>query len=132
MKYFGANNLKYLLNTLPKDYLTNYWILKKYLAHLRYTILWIYPGGYRDALTYKEGEPIDFNFDAFISSRQSTMQPFLQMLLHQQAFEQFITERLQLLNSRRGFTGLFEVEADKFADKSSQSKQLYKQWIKVI
>lgn len=85
-------------------------------------------GGYRDALMFKEGEPITFNPEAFVQSRPISMQPFLQNILHLQIFQQFINDRLVMLNSGIGFTDIFEKECLLHADKlNAQSR--YKEWL---
>ncbi|ELU17071.1 hypothetical protein CAPTEDRAFT_102631, partial [Capitella teleta] len=84
-------------------------------------------GGYRDALRFRPGEQITFDPDAFVLSRPSSMQPFLQKMLDLQIFEQFINDRLDILNAGDGFTDLFEQEANLWADKwGTQSR--YKDW----
>ena len=92
------------------------------------TTVFHHVGGYRDALKFRPGEQITFDSEAFIQSRPSSMQPFLEKMLHLQIFEQFINDRLDLLNAGLGFTDEFEREANSWADKSgSQSK--YKEWL---
>jgi hypothetical protein len=55
------------------------------------------------------------------------MQPFLQKMLQLQIFEQFINDRLDILNDGQGFTDQFEQEANLWADKwGTQSR--YKDW----
>lgn len=91
-------------------------------------------GGYREALDYPPpgalDEPIEFNVNGFISSRPVTMRPFLVTLLSLQAFEQFIGDRLEMLNADRGFKGRFESEADRFSNKP-EVHQRYSEWIRV-
>jgi len=77
-------------------------------------------GGYRDALKYRQGEKITFNEDAFILSRSSSIQPFLEKMLQLQIFMQFIEERLELLNSGKGFSDEFELECVVFTEKSNK------------
>lgn len=56
------------------------------------------------------------------------MQPFLESMLHLQIFEQFVNDRLDILNAGLGFSDEFEVEANMLTDRSgSQSK--YKEWL---
>ena len=88
-------------------------------------------GGYRDALRFHPGHPVEFDTDTFIASRPATMRPFLLTLLHLQAFEQFIGDRLDMLNGGRGFKGLFESEANHYVDKMDTQNR-YKEWIKVL
>ena len=77
-------------------------------------------GGYRDALKYRQGEKITFNEDAFILSRSTSLQPFLEKMLQLQIFMQFIEERLELLNSGKGFSDEFELECVVFTEKSNK------------
>ncbi|CAH0383421.1 unnamed protein product [Bemisia tabaci] len=86
-------------------------------------------GGYRDGLRFQQGQEITFNPEAFINSRPASMQPFLRKMLHLQIFQQFIEERLELLNAGLGFSDEFEMEACSYMDKtSSRLKQQYKEW----
>ncbi|XP_071155813.1 uncharacterized protein [Mytilus edulis] len=85
-------------------------------------------GGYRDALRFHPGEPITFDPEAFVQSRPSSMQPFLDSMFELQIFQQFINDRLDMLNLGKGFSDLFEQEAMLQADKlNSQSR--YKEWL---
>ena len=85
-------------------------------------------GSYRDALRFRPGEQITFDQDAFVMSRSPGMKPFLEKLLHLQTFQQFIAERLDLLNSGQGFADEFEIETNAWADKwGTQSR--YKDWL---
>jgi len=88
-------------------------------------------GGYRDALRFCPGRSVEFDTETFIASRPSAMRPFLLTLLNLQAFEQFIGDRLAMLNSGRGFRGLFESEANSCVDRMD-SQRRYKEWIKVV
>ncbi|XP_023289058.1 DENN domain-containing protein 1C isoform X2 [Orussus abietinus] len=85
--------------------------------------------GYREALTLHQGERITFDQDAFVESRPSSMQPFLRKMLELQIFQQFIEERLHMLNSGLGFSDEFELEACNYSDKSnSKFRQQYREW----
>ncbi|XP_060069680.1 DENN domain-containing protein 1B-like isoform X2 [Ylistrum balloti] len=85
-------------------------------------------GCYRDALRFKQGEPITFDPEAFVLSRPQSMQPFLENMLQLQIFQQFINERLDMLNCGHGFSDIFEAEALQNADKlNTQSR--YKEWL---
>jgi len=77
-------------------------------------------GGYRDAMRYRQGEKITFSEDAFIMSRSASLQPFLEQMLQLQIFRQFIDERLELLNSGKGFSDEFELECVAFTEKSEK------------
>ena len=59
------------------------------------------------------------------------MRPFLLTLLQLQAFEQFIGDRLAMLNSGRGFKGRFETEANNYVDRMDAQNR-YREWIKVV
>ncbi|XP_014261795.1 DENN domain-containing protein 1A-like isoform X2 [Cimex lectularius] len=86
-------------------------------------------GGYRDALNVHQGEKITFNKDAFVESRPPNIQPFLRKMLDLQIFQQFIDERLAMLNAGLGFSDEFEHEAWNYCDKnSSRLKNQYKEW----
>ncbi|XP_017793349.1 PREDICTED: DENN domain-containing protein 1A isoform X1 [Habropoda laboriosa] len=85
--------------------------------------------GYRDALTLEQGQSITFNQNAFVESRPSSMQPFLRKMLELQIFQQFIEERLNMLNSGLGFSDEFEMEACSYSAKSgSKFMQQYREW----
>jgi len=77
-------------------------------------------GGYRDALRYRQGEKITFSEDAFVMSRTTSLQPFLEQMLQLQLFRQFIEERLDLLNTGKGFSDEFELECVVFTEKSNK------------
>ncbi|KAL1130671.1 hypothetical protein AAG570_011913 [Ranatra chinensis] len=86
-------------------------------------------GGYRDALKFHQGEKITFNSEAFVESRPANIQPFLRKMLELQIFQQFIEERLAMLNAGLGFSDEFELEACSYCDKtSSRLKAQYKDW----
>ncbi|XP_052789027.1 DENN domain-containing protein 1B-like isoform X10 [Mya arenaria] len=85
-------------------------------------------GGYRDALKFTEGDPITFNPEAFVQSRPASMQPFLENMLCLQIFQQFINERLDMLNIGRGFADIFEQECLVHADKLNAQTR-YNEWL---
>ncbi|CAH0546631.1 unnamed protein product [Brassicogethes aeneus] len=86
-------------------------------------------GGYRDALSFKLGEKVTFDEARFIETRPASLQPFLRKMLHLQIFQQFIEERLAMLNNGLGFSDEFEMEACRYSEKaSSKLKQQYKDW----
>ncbi|CAH0577963.1 unnamed protein product [Chrysodeixis includens] len=131
------------LESLPSDLVSS---LKKALsdknalgdavsrAFLRALVCLI--GGYRDAIKIENGQLITFNPEAFIRTRKN-MQPFLKKILQSQIFRQFIDERLDLLNSGRGFNDEFEVECNHYADKlntgsGQKLKQQYREWAKNV
>ena len=77
-------------------------------------------GGYRDALKYRQGEKITFSEEAFVMSRSASLQPFLEQMLQLQLFRQFIEERLDLLNTGKGFSDEFELECVVFTEKHNK------------
>ncbi|XP_049886207.1 DENN domain-containing protein 1A-like isoform X2 [Pectinophora gossypiella] len=93
-------------------------------------------GGYRDAIRIEKGQLITFNPEAFVRTRKN-MQQFLTKILQSQIFQQFIDERLDLLNSGRGFNDEFEVECNFYAEKlgtgsGQRLKQQYRDWAKTV
>ncbi|KAL1518245.1 hypothetical protein ABEB36_001894 [Hypothenemus hampei] len=125
------------LNNLPQDVITT---LRKQLrnkssqlgdgvsrAFLQALVQLI--GGYRDALKFQPGQRVTFDEDRFIETRPVTVQPFLKEMLRLQIFQQFIEERLTMLNTGRGFSDEFEFELERYSVKSgSKLKQQYKEW----
>ena len=85
-------------------------------------------GGYRDALTFRPGEPISFDPDAFVVSRGSGMRELLSDVMTLQSFEQFRSDRLAMLNSGEGFQDDFEIEIQMHGDRWG-SQQRYKDWL---
>ena len=78
-------------------------------------------GGYKDALRFREGaKRISFEESVFITSRTTSLRPFLTNILELQIFRQFVEERLQMLNDGKGFTDEFEREAAIFAEKKAK------------
>ncbi|XP_050501075.1 DENN domain-containing protein 1B isoform X2 [Diabrotica virgifera virgifera] len=86
-------------------------------------------GGYRDALKFQPGQKVTFDEERFIETRPPSLQPFLREMLHLQIFQQFIEERLTMLNTGQGFSDEFEFEIEGYSAKSgSKLKQQYKEW----
>ncbi|XP_032526590.1 DENN domain-containing protein 1A isoform X1 [Danaus plexippus] len=101
-------------------------------------------GGYRDAIRIEKGQLITFNPEAFVKTRKN-MQPFLRKILQSQIFQQFIDERLELLNSGRGFSDEFELECTRQAERAGLAgagagggggvntlKQQYREWARGV
>jgi DENN domain-containing protein 1 len=85
-------------------------------------------GGYRDALRFRPNEQITFDPDAFIISRPASMQPFLKKALHLQTFQQFVSDRLDMLNAGQGFSDEFDQQVNLYGDRwGAQSR--YKDWL---
>lgn len=99
---------------------------KELISHL--TSGFLISGGYRDALRFRPGEPITFDPDAFVVSRPTHMQSLLQKILQLQTFQQFVSDRLDLLNAGEGFKDEFDIEASLYSDRwGTQSR--YKDWL---
>ncbi|XP_068918195.1 DENN domain-containing protein 1A-like isoform X4 [Tenebrio molitor] len=125
------------LNNLPQEVITS---LKRQLknksallgdgvsrAFLRALVQLI--GGYRDGLRIQEAQKITFDQEKFIETRPVSFQPFLREMLHLQIFQQFIEERLAMLNNGLGFSDEFEMETFRYSVQSgSKLKQQYKEW----
>ncbi|XP_058057096.1 uncharacterized protein LOC131208379 [Anopheles bellator] len=85
-------------------------------------------GGYRDAVKFNG--KITFDPETFIESRPSHLRPFLSNMLQLQIFQQFIEERLDMLNTGLGFSDEFEVEYFRYAEKSGRKVKQYKDLLK--
>ncbi|XP_049547871.1 DENN domain-containing protein 1A-like isoform X5 [Anopheles darlingi] len=85
-------------------------------------------GGYRDAVKFND--KITFDPDTFIESRPSHLRAFLSNMLQLQIFQQFIEERLDMLNTGQGFSDEFEVEYFRYAEKSGRKVKQYKDLLK--
>ncbi|XP_058861280.1 DENN domain-containing protein 1A-like isoform X3 [Acipenser ruthenus] len=84
-------------------------------------------GSYRNALKIEPEEPITFSEEAFVSHRSSAMRQFLQNAIQLQLFKQFIDGRLELLNSGRGFSDVFEEEIN--MGEYAGTDKTYHQWL---
>ncbi|XP_037947406.1 uncharacterized protein LOC119679244 isoform X2 [Teleopsis dalmanni] len=73
-------------------------------------------GGYRDAVEFHDVGKC-FNRKTFIESRPSHIRPFLEKMMELQIFQQFIDERLEMLNTGLGFSDEFEMETVRYAEK---------------
>lgn len=86
-------------------------------------------GAYRDAIKYTE-KGLRFSNDTFIDSQLPQYKPFVQKIVELQVFQQFIEERLMLMQSNSETTDIFEIEVElheaKMGKKFSQYKGLLK------
>lgn len=89
-------------------------------------------GGYRDAIKFTQGEKITWDRDTFIESRPSHLRPFLRNVLELQIFQQFIEERLQMLNTGLGFSDEFELETLRHLEKSGRRSKHYKDFLRNV
>lgn len=74
-------------------------------------------GGYRDAIKFSQGSKLSWCREVFIESRPSHLRPFLRKMLELQIFQQFIEERLEMLNTGLGFSDEFELETLRYTEK---------------
>ncbi|XP_058976106.1 uncharacterized protein DDB_G0284459 isoform X3 [Musca domestica] len=81
-------------------------------------------GGYRDAVEFRETGKT-FNRDKFIESRPSHLRPFLTKMMELQIFQQFIDERLEMMNTGLGFSDEFEQETVRYAEKLKKRGRFY-------
>nr|XP_036218658.1 DENN domain-containing protein 1A isoform X4 [Bactrocera oleae] len=77
--------------------------------------------GYRDAVEFRETSKT-FNRDKFIESRPKHLRPFLAKMMELQIFQQFIDERLQMLNTGLGYSDEFELETARYAEKMKKRR----------
>ncbi|XP_061391466.1 DENN domain-containing protein 1B isoform X3 [Musca vetustissima] len=81
-------------------------------------------GGYRDAVEFRETGKT-FNREKFIESRPSHLRPFLTKMMELQIFQQFIDERLEMMNTGLGFSDEFEQETVRYAEKLKKRGRFY-------
>ncbi|XP_067630788.1 DENN domain-containing protein 1A isoform X7 [Eurosta solidaginis] len=77
--------------------------------------------GYRDAVEFRETGK-KFNREKFIESRPKHLRPFLAKMMELQIFQQFIDERLQMLNTGLGYSDEFELETARYAEKMKKRR----------
>lgn len=88
-------------------------------------------GGYRDAIKYS-GCRLKFDNDSFIESQPSSYRKFAQKMVELQIFQQFIEERLKLIEIGCAPTDIFEIEVELHAEKVGRKFTKYKDFIKSI
>lgn len=74
-------------------------------------------GGYRDAIKFSQSSKLTWCRDTFIDSRPSHLRPFLKNMLELQIFQQFIEERLEMLNTGLGVSDEFEWATLRYHEK---------------
>lgn len=82
-------------------------------------------GGYRDAFKFRPDAKTTWCRDTFIDSRPSHLRKFLQGMLELQIFQQFIEERLEMVNGGLGLSDEFELETSKYHEKHPRRKKLW-------
>jgi hypothetical protein len=88
-------------------------------------------GGYRDAIKYGDSK-MRFDNDTFIESQPSQYKPFVQKIVELQVFQQFIEERLRLIQSNSEVTDEFEIEVELHAARMGKKMMKYKEFIRNI
>lgn len=87
-------------------------------------------GGYRDAISYQEHK-MKFSNDIFIES-QPQYRKFAEKVVNLQIFQQFIEERLNLIETNSELTDEFEIEVELYASKMGRKSNQYKEFIRNI
>lgn len=88
-------------------------------------------GGYRDAISYQDYK-IKFSNEFFIESQSSQYKPFIEKIVHLQIFQQFIEERLNLIETNSELTDEFEIEVELHAAKMGKKSSQYKEFIRNV
>ncbi len=88
-------------------------------------------GGYRDAIKYSDSK-MKFDNDTFIESQPTQYKVFVQKIVELQVFQQFIEERLRLIQSNSEVTDEFEIEVELHAARMGRKMVKYKEFIKNI
>lgn len=88
-------------------------------------------GGYRDAIKYSDSK-MRFDNDTFIDSQPTQFRPFVQKIVELQIFQQFIEERMRLIQSNSEVTDEFEIEVELHAVRMGKKMVKYKEFIKNI
>ncbi|XP_037904169.1 DENN domain-containing protein 1A-like isoform X10 [Hermetia illucens] len=89
-------------------------------------------GGYRDAAKYSQGQKITWDRDTFIESRPPHLRNFLTRMMELQIFQQFIDERLDILNSGQGISDEFEMETLRYTDKMGKKGKNYRDFLRNV
>ncbi|GAB0086854.1 uncharacterized protein DMENIID0001_010510 [Sergentomyia squamirostris] len=92
-------------------------------------------GSYRDAVKFSQsaqGRRITWDEDTFIESRPPSLRPFITKMLRLQIFQQFIEDKLDALNTGLGYSDEFELETVRYAEKSTNKTQQYKEFLKNV
>ncbi|XP_077986589.1 uncharacterized protein LOC144440974 isoform X3 [Glandiceps talaboti] len=87
-------------------------------------------GGYRNALKLRLGEKITFDDETYVQAKSSSMRRILEKMMTFQHFQQFIDGRLDMLNSGKGFSDVFEEECDLAEQDKDKLKNKYTHWMK--
>lgn len=86
-------------------------------------------GGYRDAIKYTESR-LKFDNDMFIESQSPANKAFVQKIVQLQIFQQFIEERLKIIQAGSEMSDEFEIEVELHAERMGKKFNQYKEFIK--
>lgn len=86
-------------------------------------------GGYRDAIKYTESR-LKFDNDVFIESQPPQNRAFVTKIVQLQIFQQFIEERLKLIQNGSEMSDEFEMEVELHAERMGKKFNQYKEFIK--
>jgi hypothetical protein len=87
-------------------------------------------GGYRDAIKFTE-KGVKFSNETFIESQAPQYKPFAKKIVQLQVFQQFIAERIVLMENGAQMTDIFEIEVEMHEAKMGKKSQ-YKEFIRNI
>ncbi|CRL06710.1 CLUMA_CG019544, isoform A [Clunio marinus] len=83
-------------------------------------------GGYRDAIKYTENK-LKFDNDVFIDSQSPSNKSFVQKIVQLQIFQQFVEERLKLIQNGSEMSDEFEMEVELHAERMGKKFNQYKE-----
>lgn len=86
-------------------------------------------GGYREMVRRDDVKGITWDRDGFIEMKPASLRPFLKKMMDLQIFQQFIEERLKMLNTGQGYSDEFELETVRGGTKRERN---YKQFLKNV
>lgn len=86
-------------------------------------------GGYRDAIKYTESR-LKFDNDMFIESQSPANKAFVQKIVQLQIFQQFIEERLKIIQAGSEMSDEFEMEVELYAERMGKKFNQYREFIK--
>lgn len=86
-------------------------------------------GGYRDAIKYTESR-LKFDNDVFIESQSLQNRAFVQKIVELQIFQQFVEERLKLIQNGSEMSDEFEMEVELHAERMGKKFNQYKEFIR--
>lgn len=86
-------------------------------------------GGYRDAIKYTESK-LKFDNDVFIESQYPQNRAFVQKIVQLQIFQQFVEERLKLIQNGSEMSDEFEMEVELHAERMGKKINQYKEFIR--